>query len=82
MSTDYDPGAPLPTGIDDSIHPIVAILLYGDIDEVPLRVLKSHCPSFEKFKTMDDEQKTRLAAAAFIQQWFDNGGFLQQILNK
>ena len=54
-------------------HPLVCHIIYGDIGEVPLSVLGVNRPNAATLATMDDEQRIRLAAAATLQQWLDDG---------
>lgn len=55
-------------------------LIYGDIDEVDLSILGNDRPKGEKFLKLDDEQYTRLCAAATVKAYFENklhrGGYL------
>lgn len=63
-----------------SLEPIVAHLLYGDIDEMPLDVLGDECPTVEAYNKLDVEQSTRIAAAATVQAWIERrlhkGGYI------
>jgi len=51
---------------------LVKKLIYGDIETASLETLGSDCPAHEAFQTLDDEQKTRLAAAATVKDFLTN----------
>jgi hypothetical protein len=51
---------------------LVKKLIYGDIETASLEILGSDCPAHEAFQTLDDEQKTRLAAAATVKDFLTN----------
>jgi hypothetical protein len=53
------------------LNVVVYTLLYGDLHEAPLSVLGEHCPSDEVYRSLDEEQKLRLHAAATLQKRFD-----------
>lgn len=53
------------------MNAITYILLYGDLNETPLKVLGEHCPSETKYNSFDEEQKLRLHAAATVQEYFN-----------
>jgi len=48
---------------------LVKKLIYGDIEVVSLEILGDDCPSHEAFQKLDDEQQTRLAAAATVKDF-------------
>lgn len=56
----------------DTLHTLVYSIIYGDMHEVPLKILGNDCPDYATYKQLDTEQKTRLAIAATVQKWFDN----------
>ncbi len=49
---------------------LVLKLIYGDIDEVPISVLGPASMSFDERQELDEEQRTRLAAAATVAEYF------------
>ncbi len=49
---------------------LILKLIYGDIDEVPLSVLGPASMSFDEWHELDEEQRTRLAAAATVAEYF------------
>jgi len=53
-----------PTAI--TLDQLARHLIYGDIEEMTLSILGDDCPSDEQFAGMDQEQRTRLAAAATV----------------
>lgn len=57
-----------------SLDELTDFILYGDIHEVPLAILKDF--SENKMETMDEEQQTRIYIAACIQQLQKYGYFL------
>ncbi len=50
---------------------LILKLIYGDIDEAPLSVLGPASMSFDEWQGLDDEQRTRLAAAATVAEYFE-----------
>ena len=56
---------------DKQIPQIVRHILYGDIYEMPLSILKSECPTDKQYDSRkgDLERETRLSAAATVQAW-------------
>jgi hypothetical protein len=48
---------------------LVKKLIYGDIETASLETLGNDCPTHEAFQNLDDEQKTRLAAAATVKDF-------------
>ncbi len=50
------------------IDKLIDTVLYGDIHEEPLWILKDKCPGDKKLKLMDDEQMLRLHIAATIKR--------------
>jgi len=62
---------------------IVEELVYGDIHEVPIRLLtRIGLPEYSNadIASMDEEQKTRLAAAATVLKWIYGCDCLDDIL--
>jgi hypothetical protein len=51
---------------------LVEKLIYGDIETASLETLGNDCPAHEAFQNLDDEQKTRLAAAATVKDFLTN----------
>jgi hypothetical protein len=51
---------------------LVKKLIYGDIEAASLEILGGNCPAHEAFQKLDDEQKTRLAAAATVKDFLTN----------
>jgi hypothetical protein len=51
---------------------LVKKLIYGDIEAVSLEILGDDYPAYESFQKLDDEQKTRLAAAATVKDFLTN----------
>ena len=66
------------------LHPLVEHLLFGDIDEMPLGILKIKLSEMGDCWTdpsgLNEEQQTRLATAATVQAWIEGrlhkGGFI------
>ncbi len=62
------------------IEEVIPVVLYGDIDETPLDVIKEHCgelddngnPDYYWIASLDDEQQTRLAVAATLRGMKDD----------
>lgn len=61
------------TDINDFIEKVIPIILYGDIDETPLDVIKERCKLDENgdvdwywVSSLDEEQQTRMAIAATL----------------
>lgn len=57
--------------MSNTINDLIQHILYGDIDEVPLRILDDDCPDDITYHQFDTEQQTRLAVAATIKKWFE-----------
>ena len=55
-----------------STSELVKKLIYGDIETASLEILGSDCPANKAFQKLDDEQKTRLAAAATVKYFLTN----------
>jgi hypothetical protein len=61
-------------GRNDFIEEAIPVVLYGDIDETPLNIVKEHLgeldddgnPDYYWIASLDDEQQTRLAVAATL----------------
>jgi hypothetical protein len=60
-----------PTG-KKAIAALIRHLIYGDIEAQSLEILGEDCPDHEQFQTLDDEQRTRLACAAYVKFWLEN----------
>ena len=60
-----------PTG-KKAIAALIRHLIYGDIEAQSLEILGGDCPDHEQFQTLDDEQRTRLACAAYVKFWLEN----------
>jgi hypothetical protein len=66
-----------------NLHPLVKIILYGDVEEVSWDCIKERCVLDERGEidvgwanSMDTEQSLRLSIAATVQSWFDSRGTL------
>lgn len=66
-------GPDVPNSVNDFIEKIIPIILYGDIDETPLDVIKDHCKLNEQgeidwyaINEFDEEQQLRMAIAATL----------------
>lgn len=49
---------------------LVSNIVYGDIERSSLANLGKDCPTIEEYRKMDVEQQTRLAAAAYVAEYF------------
>lgn len=49
---------------------LTSTIIYGDVHEVPLNILGDHCPSPKVLAVLDEEQLTRLAIAATVEDYF------------
>jgi hypothetical protein len=58
--------------LDTETSELVEKLIYGDIEIASLETLGNDCPTHEEFQKLDDEQKTRLAAAATVKHFLTN----------
>ena len=67
-------------GRNDFIEEAIPVVLYGDIDETPLDIVKEHLgeldddgnPDWYYIADLDDEQQTRLAVAATLRGMRDD----------